>query len=156
MFVMQAHTTFLYISSMAVLPNKLPFNLCCPNCSVFAAQRLMHQAPSDFSPIYAQLRKLLLGINVASGYGGWLEEHVFYIFSVVGRISPSVFACKTSPACAVSAVWVMIGCGLFAGFVSYDNPSSSQAAIQGMNGFQIGTKRLKVQLKRSRDASKPY
>ncbi|XP_043246719.1 CUGBP Elav-like family member 1 isoform X2 [Amphibalanus amphitrite] len=42
------------------------------------------------------------------------------------------------------------------GFVSYDNPSSSQAAIQGMNGFQIGTKRLKVQLKRSRDASKPY
>lgn len=42
------------------------------------------------------------------------------------------------------------------GFVSYDNPSSSQAAIQAMNGFQIGTKRLKVQLKRSKDASKPY
>jgi RNA recognition motif-containing protein len=44
----------------------------------------------------------------------------------------------------------------FAGFVSYDNPLSSQAAIQAMNGFQIGTKRLKVQLKRSKDASKPY
>ncbi|XP_037086373.1 CUGBP Elav-like family member 1 isoform X1 [Pollicipes pollicipes] len=42
------------------------------------------------------------------------------------------------------------------GFVSYDNPSSSQAAIQAMNGFQIGTKRLKVQLKRSKDAAKPY
>ena len=42
------------------------------------------------------------------------------------------------------------------GFVSYDNPMSSQAAIQAMNGFQIGTKRLKVQLKRSKDASKPY
>ncbi|KAF0307295.1 CUGBP Elav-like family member 1 [Amphibalanus amphitrite] len=42
------------------------------------------------------------------------------------------------------------------GFVSYDNPSSSQAAIQAMNGFQIGTKRLKVQLKRSKEASKPY
>jgi len=42
------------------------------------------------------------------------------------------------------------------GFVSYDNPLSSQAAIQAMNGFQIGTKRLKVQLKRSKDASKPY
>ncbi|XP_037070928.1 CUGBP Elav-like family member 1 isoform X2 [Pollicipes pollicipes] len=42
------------------------------------------------------------------------------------------------------------------GFVSYDHPSSSQAAIQAMNGFQIGTKRLKVQLKRSRDVSKPY
>ncbi|CAG0898391.1 unnamed protein product [Darwinula stevensoni] len=42
------------------------------------------------------------------------------------------------------------------GFVSYDNPLSAQAAIQAMNGFQIGTKRLKVQLKRSKDASKPY
>ncbi|XP_076311134.1 CUGBP Elav-like family member 1-A isoform X3 [Tachypleus tridentatus] len=42
------------------------------------------------------------------------------------------------------------------GFVSYDNAVSAQAAIQAMNGFQIGTKRLKVQLKRSKDASKPY
>nr|CAD7201622.1 unnamed protein product [Timema douglasi] len=41
-------------------------------------------------------------------------------------------------------------------FVSYDNPLSSQAAIQAMNGFQIGTKRLKVQLKRSKEASRPY
>ncbi|CAF96701.1 unnamed protein product [Tetraodon nigroviridis] len=29
------------------------------------------------------------------------------------------------------------------GFVSYDNPVSAQAAIQAMNGFQIGMKRLK-------------
>lgn len=42
------------------------------------------------------------------------------------------------------------------GFVSYDNPVSAQSAIQAMNGFQIGTKRLKVQLKRPKDASKPY
>ncbi|KAI6234419.1 hypothetical protein M3Y99_00792700 [Aphelenchoides fujianensis] len=40
------------------------------------------------------------------------------------------------------------------GFVSYDNPTSAMAAIQSMNGFQIGMKRLKVQLKRPRD--KPY
>lgn len=40
------------------------------------------------------------------------------------------------------------------GFVSYDNVISAQAAIQAMNGFQIGTKRLKVQLKKSKD--KPY
>ncbi|EDL79498.1 CUG triplet repeat, RNA binding protein 1, isoform CRA_c [Rattus norvegicus] len=37
------------------------------------------------------------------------------------------------------------------GFVSYDNPVSAQAAIQSMNGFQIGMKRLKVQLKRSKN-----
>uniref|UniRef100_A0A1I7VMN2 HrETR-1 protein n=1 Tax=Loa loa TaxID=7209 RepID=A0A1I7VMN2_LOALO len=39
-------------------------------------------------------------------------------------------------------------------FVSYDNTASAMAAIQAMNGFQIGMKRLKVQLKRPRD--KPY
>ncbi|KAK2186754.1 hypothetical protein NP493_190g05012 [Ridgeia piscesae] len=42
------------------------------------------------------------------------------------------------------------------GFVSYDNPASSQGAIQSMNGFQIGMKRLKVQLKRGKSDSKPY
>lgn len=42
------------------------------------------------------------------------------------------------------------------GFVSFDNAQSAQQAIQAMNGFQIGTKRLKVQLKRSKDASRPY
>ncbi|ROL47424.1 CUGBP Elav-like family member 4 [Anabarilius grahami] len=41
-------------------------------------------------------------------------------------------------------------------FVSFDNPGSAQAAIQSMNGFQIGMKRLKVQLKRPKDANRPY
>uniref|UniRef100_T1KVZ4 RRM domain-containing protein n=1 Tax=Tetranychus urticae TaxID=32264 RepID=T1KVZ4_TETUR len=42
------------------------------------------------------------------------------------------------------------------GFVSFDNPASAQNAIQAMNGFQIGMKRLKVQLKRPKDANRPY
>lgn len=42
------------------------------------------------------------------------------------------------------------------GFVSFDNQASAQAAIHTMNGFQIGMKRLKVQLKRPKDSSKPY
>ncbi|XP_055710771.1 CUGBP Elav-like family member 2 isoform X2 [Phlebotomus papatasi] len=42
------------------------------------------------------------------------------------------------------------------GFVSYDNPNSAQAAIQTMHGFQIGSKRLKVQLKRTKESTKPY
>ncbi|KAG9355348.1 hypothetical protein JZ751_000186 [Albula glossodonta] len=41
-------------------------------------------------------------------------------------------------------------------FVSFDNPASAQTAIQAMNGFQIGMKRLKVQLKRPKDANRPY
>lgn len=36
------------------------------------------------------------------------------------------------------------------GFVSYDNPVSANNAIQAMNGYQIGVKRLKVQLKKSK------
>ena len=60
---------------------------------------------------------------------------------------------------------IVIGCGFNiniyitisrAGFVSFDNPTSAQAAIQAMNGFQIGMKRLKVQLKRPKEASRPY
>jgi hypothetical protein len=34
------------------------------------------------------------------------------------------------------------------GFVSYDNAESAHAAIAAMNGFQIGGKRLKVQIKK--------
>jgi hypothetical protein len=37
---------------------------------------------------------------------------------------------------------------LFVGFVSYDSVISAEAAIEQMNGFQIGNKRLKVQHKR--------
>ena len=42
------------------------------------------------------------------------------------------------------------------GFVSYDNAMSAQSAIQAMNGFQMGTKRLKVQLKKPKENSRPY
>ena len=35
------------------------------------------------------------------------------------------------------------------GFVSYSTSEAAEAAIQVMNGFQIGSKRLKVQHKRS-------
>lgn len=34
------------------------------------------------------------------------------------------------------------------GFVSYNQPAHAEAAIAQMNGFQIGSKRLKVQHKR--------
>ncbi|CAH8823794.1 unnamed protein product [Trichobilharzia szidati] len=39
------------------------------------------------------------------------------------------------------------------GFVSFDNHTSAQNAIQAMNGFQIGMKRLKVQLKRPKGSN---
>lgn len=42
------------------------------------------------------------------------------------------------------------------GFVSYDSSAAAQAAINVMNGFQLGGKKLKVQLKRENKLSKPY
>lgn len=42
------------------------------------------------------------------------------------------------------------------GFVSYDSPGDAQSAINMMNGYQLGGKKLKVQLKRDNKQSKPY
>jgi len=42
------------------------------------------------------------------------------------------------------------------GFVSYDNAPSAANAITSMNGFQIGMKRLKVQLKRPKAGDKNF
>lgn len=42
------------------------------------------------------------------------------------------------------------------GFVSFDSPGRAQTAIPAVNGFQVGMKRLQVQLKRPRDANRPY
>lgn len=44
----------------------------------------------------------------------------------------------------------------FSGFVSYDLPESAQSAISVMNGYQLGGKKLKVQLKRDNKQNKPY
>lgn len=41
------------------------------------------------------------------------------------------------------------------GFVNFDNPQSASNAINSMDGLQMGTKRIKVQLKREK-GSRPY
>ncbi|KAL1816605.1 hypothetical protein ACET3Z_019179 [Daucus carota] len=42
------------------------------------------------------------------------------------------------------------------GFVSYDSPAAAQSAISTMNGFQLGGKKLKVQLKRDNKQNQLY
>lgn len=44
---------------------------------------------------------------------------------------------------------------LSAGFVSYESLAAAQNAINAMNGFQLGGKILKVQLKRDNKAETP-
>ena len=40
---------------------------------------------------------------------------------------------------------------IYVGFVSYDLPQSASLAINSMNGYQIGAKRLKVELKKPKE-----
>ncbi|KAJ3683775.1 hypothetical protein LUZ60_014002 [Juncus effusus] len=42
------------------------------------------------------------------------------------------------------------------GFVSYDTQAAAQSAISMMNGYQLGGKKLKVQLKRENKQNKPF
>ncbi len=43
---------------------------------------------------------------------------------------------------------------VFTGFVSYESPESAQAAIHATNGAQVKHKKLKVQLKKPREATR--
>ena len=56
----------------------------------------------------------------------------------------------------ISLLYLKVCLNHVSGFVSFDNSLSANAAIQAMNGFQIGMKRLKVQLKRPKSENKPY
>lgn len=79
--------------------------------------------------------------------------HMFYMgFPIWMRALRGI---SISRPCTLT-IWLIALSFCLSGFVSYDNPVSAQAAIQAMNGFQIGMKRLKVQLKRSKNDSKPY
>lgn len=90
------------------------------------------------------------GVRVAVDIMGQLQGHNICTTMTVSLLSPHPH-CHHRP--CVPTVPMSL---LFPGFVSFDNPASAQAAIHAMNGFQIGMKRLKVQLKRPKDANRPY
>ncbi|KAL2738678.1 CUGBP Elav-like family member 4 isoform X13, partial [Vespula maculifrons] len=75
-------------------------------------------------------------------------------------VTPSSCRCScpsaTSSPRRCSSTGPLTRANVLVSFVSFDNQASAQAAIHAMNGFQIGMKRLKVQLKRPKDSSKPY
>ncbi|XP_019440839.1 PREDICTED: RNA-binding protein BRN1-like isoform X1 [Lupinus angustifolius] len=73
------------------------------------------------------------------------DEELATAFQPFGRVvSAKVFVDKAT------------GVSKCFGFVSYDSPEAAESAISVMNGYQLGGKKLKVQLKRNTNQSKPY
>jgi CUG-BP- and ETR3-like factor len=81
-----------------------------------------------------------------------------FIYHLPQEMNDSSLAAYFAPYGTVVSVKVFVdkvtGQSKCFGFVSYDNPGSAQAAIQAMNGFPIGGKHLKVQIKRPKNS--PY
>ncbi|CDS36523.1 bruno 4 RNA binding protein [Echinococcus multilocularis] len=60
------------------------------------------------------------------------------------HLSPAPGVWRSRAGSNVYAVWNATSQSKCFGFVSFDNPANALAAIQAMNGFQIGMKRLKT------------
>ncbi|XP_074567916.1 RNA-binding protein BRN1-like isoform X2 [Curcuma longa] len=77
--------------------------------------------------------------HIPQEYG---DEELSSAFQGFGRVlSAKVFVDKAT------------GVSKCFGFVSYDSPAAAQTAIKMMNGFQLGGKKLKVQLKKENKAN---
>ncbi|XP_055840188.1 CUGBP Elav-like family member 2 isoform X2 [Episyrphus balteatus] len=122
------------------------------------AQSLTHLTNGTFATATAPLTASALSV-AAAGVAGPEGSNLF-IYHLPQEFNDTDLASTFLPFGNVLSAKVFIdkqtNLSKCFGFVSYDNPHSANAAIQAMHGFQIGTKRLKVQLKRSKDAAKPY
>merc|ERR1711934_1155742 len=71
----------------------------------------------------------------------WMDADLMMNFAPFGNIlSAKVFVDRNT------------GMSRGFGFVSYDNTESARAAIAGMNGFQVGVKKLSVQFKKEKNS----
>ncbi|XP_071506332.1 CUGBP Elav-like family member 1 isoform X7 [Diadema antillarum] len=120
-------------------------------------QGLAAQFPNGFGPIGA-FQQQAAATNQKQKEGP--EGANLFIYHLPQDYTDSDLVSMFSPYGAILSAKVFIdkntNLSKCFGFVSYDSPISAQTAIQSMNGFSVGTKRLKVQLKRSKEASKPY
>lgn len=113
------------------------------------------QQPYQQAAVQSAMRPRYGGASEAAGGP---EGSNLFIYHIPPELNDGALASLFMPFGNVVSAKVFIdkvtGLSKGFGFVSYDNPVSAQAAISSMNGFQMGPKRLKVELKKSRGA--PY
>ncbi|KAM7277137.1 hypothetical protein ACFE04_019003 [Oxalis oulophora] len=133
----------------------------------YAGGMMNHHRPITDSPASVQTS---VGSNSATSSGGYTgsggqvegppganlfiyhipqefgDQELSNVFEPFGRVlSAKVFVDKVT------------GISKCFGFVSFDSPASAQSAISVMNGYQLGGKKLKVQLKRDNNKQiRPY
>jgi len=70
----------------------------------------------------------------------WSEAELISYFNPFGNVISSRIMCDKTT-----------GKSKGYGFISYDNQNSAIQAVRMMNGFQVGSKRLKVQIKKGEE-----
>lgn len=117
----------------------------------------MGQQPYQQSPLGAIARAGKDAAEAQRASGGPEGANLF-IYHLPPEFNDSALGATFMPFGKVVSAKVFIdkntGLSKGFGFVSYDSPQAAVMAIQAMNGFQIGHKRLKVELKRPRGT--PY
>ncbi|MGH0119966.1 UNVERIFIED_CONTAM: hypothetical protein FKN15_060523 [Acipenser sinensis] len=138
-------------SSTGVLPEPHGRDRCCTDAANGSFQR---QRPAQSPTMADPLQQAYAGVQHYAGRGQQPRKIRLSVMAMKRRAAyPAAYAPISQ---AFPQQPAIIPQQQREGFVSFDNPSSAQAAIQAMNGFQIGMKRLKVQLKRPKDANRPY
>ncbi|VVC35778.1 Hypothetical protein CINCED_3A023612 [Cinara cedri] len=123
-----------------------------------SSSSLSSSALSSLSPTSAAAAGLLAGTNGTNGltngsYGSSLNA---LGLTLADLQNSNQFAMPQSPPASSPLYFLNNNNNNNSRFVSYDNAFSAQAAIQSMNSYQVGNKRLKVQLKRPKEAPRPY
>ncbi|KAF3832345.1 hypothetical protein F7725_026010 [Dissostichus mawsoni] len=145
---LMAATQGSYMNPMAAIAAAQMQQMAAFNVNGLVATPMTRTAPAPPGISATSVPSLATTIGTLPQSNGQATEHVY-----TNGIHPYP---AQSPTVNDPLQQAYAGVQHYAGFVSFDNPSSAQAAIQAMNGFQIGMKRLKVQLKRPKDANRPY
>ncbi|CAL0311066.1 unnamed protein product [Lupinus luteus] len=128
-----------------------------------SSPRPMNSSPGFISPAGANSNSSTFSLTGKHSGGGQVEGPPganLFIYHLPQEFGDEELATAFQPFGRVVSAKVFVdkvtGVSKCFGFVSYDSPEAAESAISMMNGCQLGGKKLKVQLKRNNNQSKPY